>query len=63
MGLFDLFGSSSSNKFNVGNFVKVKITGEEGRIVSAFNDNTYEVELNETGRVDYYKANELEKMW
>lgn len=63
MGLFDLFSSSSSNSFSIGGFVRVKLTGQEGCIVSAFNDNTYEVKLNETGRVEYHKENELEKMW
>lgn len=63
MGLFDLFSSSSSNKFNVGDFVRVKLTGEEGHIVTAFDDNTYEVELNETGSRRHYQEYELEKMW
>ena len=63
MGLFDLFISSSSNKFKVGEFVRIKLTGQEGNIVSVFNDNTYEVELHENGRVEYCKESELEKMW
>lgn len=63
MGLFDLFISSSSNRFKVGEFVRIKLTGQEGNIVSVFNDNTYEVELHENGRVEYCKESELEKMW
>ena len=63
MGLFDLFISSSSNRFKVGEFVRIKLTGQEGNIVSVFNDNTYEVQLHENGRVEYCKENELEKMW
>ena len=39
------------------------MTGEEGNIISAFDDNTYEVELHENGRVEYCKESELEKMW
>ena len=63
MGLFDLFSSASSNKFSIGDFVRVKLTGEEGNIINALSDNTYEVELHSSGRCDYYKENELEKMW
>ena len=63
MGLLDLFISSSSNRFKVGEFVRIKLTGQEGNIVSVFNDNTYEVQLHENGRVEYCKENELEKMW
>lgn len=63
MGLFDLFISSSSNRFKVGEFVRIKLTGQEGNIVSVFNNNTYEVELHENGRVEYCKESELEKMW
>ena len=63
MGIFDLLMSSSSNGFKVGDFVRVKLTGQEGNIISAFNDHTYEVELHESGRVEYCKESELEKMW
>lgn len=63
MGLLDLFLSSSTNEFNVGDMVRIKLTGQEGNIVSALSDNTYEVELHENGSVEYYKANELERMW
>jgi len=63
MGLLDLLMSSSSNEFKVGDFVRIKLTGQEGNIISAFNDNTYEVELHENGRVEYCKESELEKMW
>ena len=63
MGLLDLLLSNSSNTFKVGDFVRIKMTGEEGNIISAFDDNTYEVELHENGRVEYCKESELEKMW
>ena len=63
MGLLDLLMSSSSNGFQVGDFVRIKLTGQEGNIISAFNDNTYEVELHENGRVEYCKESELEKIW
>ena len=63
MGLLDLLLSNSSNTFKVGDFVRIKITGQEGNIISAFDDNTYEVELHENGRVEYCKESELEKMW
>ena len=63
MGLLDLFLSSSTNEFNIGDMVRIKLTGQEGNIVSALSDNTYEVELDENGRVEYCKASELEKMW
>ena len=55
--------SKYSNEFNVGDMVRIKLTGQEGNIVSALSDNTYEVELHENGSVEYYKANELERMW
>lgn len=64
MGLLDLLLSSdSSNCFSIGDFVRIKLTGEEGSIISSFSDNTYEVELHDSGRTQYCKANELEKMW
>ena len=63
MGLLDLLLSNSSNRFEIGDFVRIKMTGEEGNIISAFDDNTYEVELHENGRVEYCKESELEKMW
>ena len=63
MGLLDLLMSGSSNGFKVGDFVRIKLTGQEGNIISVFNDNTYEVELHENGRVEYCKESELEKMW
>ena len=46
MGLLDLFISSSSIRFKVGEFVRIKLTGQEGNIVSVFNDSTYEVQLH-----------------
>ena len=63
MGLLDLLMSSYSNGLKVGDFVRIRLTGQEGSIISAFNDNTYEVELHENGRVEYCKESELEKMW
>ena len=63
MGLLDLLMSSSSNGFKVGDFVRIKLTGQEGNIISVYNDNTYEVELHENGRVEYCKESELEKIW
>lgn len=63
MGLLDILLSSASNGFNVGDFVRIKLTGQEGNIISVFNDNTYEVELHESGKVEYCKESELEKLW
>ena len=63
MGLLDLLISSSSTGFEVGDFVRIKLTGEEGNIISVFNDSTYEVELHERGRIEYCKESELEKIW
>ena len=63
MGLLDLLMSSSSTGFEVGDFVRIKLTGQEGNIISVFNDNTYEVELHESGRIEYCKESELEKIW
>jgi len=63
MGLLDLLLSSSSNGFKVEDFVRIRLTGQEGSIISAFNDNTYEIELHENGRVEYCKESELEKIW
>lgn len=63
MGLLDLLMSSYSNGLKVGDFVRIRLTGQEGNIISVFNDNTYEVELHENGRVEYCKESELEKMW
>jgi len=63
MGLLDLLLSSSSNGFKVEDFVRIRLTGQEGSIISAFYDNTYEIELHENGRVEYCKESELEKIW
>lgn len=63
MGLFDLFSSSSSAKFGIGDFVRIRLTREEGYITTVFDDNTYGVKLNESGRTEYCKENELEEMW
>lgn len=63
MGLFDLFCSNSNSKFNVGDFVKIILTGDEGHIVNVFNDGTYEVELDSSGRIEYCKESELDKIW
>ena len=63
MGLFDLLLGSSNNGFKVGDYVRIRLTGQEGNIISVFNDNTYEVELHENGRIEYCKQSELEKIW
>lgn len=63
MGLFDLFTSNSNGKFKVWDFVRIKLTGEEGNIISVFDDNTYEVEIHESGRIEYCKESELEKLY
>lgn len=63
MGLLDLLLGSSSNGFKVRDYVRIILTGQEGNIVSVFNDNTYEVELHENGRIEYCKKSELEKIW
>ena len=63
MGLFDLFCSNSNAKFSVGDFVRIILTGDEGHIINVFNDGTYEVELDSSGRIEYCKESELDKMW
>ena len=52
MGLFDLFSSSSGAKFGIGDFVRNRLTREEGNITTGFDDNTYEVRINESGRTE-----------
>lgn len=58
-----LFGESfTSNKFKIGDFVKIKLTGEEGQIVD-IHGNIYGVEVNKTHEVYNYKENEIERLF
>ena len=64
MGLLDLlFSAGTCNIFSIGDFVRIKLTREEGTITTAFSDNTYEVEIHENGETRYCKEDELEKVW
>lgn len=64
MGLLDLlFSSASENNFSTGDFVRIKLTGEEATITIAFNNNTYEVEIHGSNETRYCNADELEKLW
>ena len=41
MGLLDLlFSAGTCNSFSIGDFVRIKLTREEGTITTAFSDNT-----------------------
>lgn len=58
-----LLGSSSNyNGFKIGDFVKIKLTGEEGQIVD-IHDNIYGVKIHKTHEVYNYKENEIEKLF
>ena len=64
MGLFDLlFSSNSCNGFSIGDFVRIKLTGEEATVTFVFSNNTYEVEIHGTGELRHCKITELEKLW
>lgn len=58
-----LLGSSSNyNGFKIGDFVKIKLTGEEGQIVD-IHGNIYGVKIHKTHEVYNYKENEIEKLF
>ena len=54
--------NASSNKFKIGDFVKIKLTGEEGQIVD-IHGNIYGVEINKTHEVYNYRENEIESLF
>ena len=54
--------NSNSGKFKIGDFVKVKLTGEEGEIVDIYG-NIYGVKIHSTKEVYNYKENEIEKLF
>lgn len=66
MGLLDflLRGSSSSSddKFQIGDRVRVKYRGQEGYIISK-EGNLYMVSINNGQIVDSYSSSDLEKCW
>lgn len=66
MGLLDILlgGSSnnSSNKFQIGDKVRVKYREQEGYIIDK-NGSLYMVSLKDGAYVDSYSADQLEKCW
>ena len=64
MGILDVLlgGSSSNNKFQIGDKVRVKYRGQEGYIIDK-NGNYYMVSINNGQIVDSYLASDLEKCW
>lgn len=66
MGLLDFLlgysSSSSYDKFQIGDRVRVKYRGQEGYIISK-EGNLYMVSINNGQIVDSYSASDLEKCW
>ena len=58
MWLFD----NSEGKFNIGDKVRVKYRGQEGRIIDK-NGDLYMVELEDGSYTDSYTEDQLEKCW
>ena len=58
MGLF----FENVDDYKIGDFVRIRLTGEVGHIVSLFS-NECTVEIDESGLVDNYKKSEIEKLW
>ena len=58
-----LLGTNSTyNKFKIGDFVRIKLTGEEGQVVD-IHGNIYGVKSHRTQEVYNYKENEIEKLF
>ena len=66
MGLLDfIFGNSSSDssdKFKIGDRVRVKYRGQEGYIIDK-NGSLYTVSINNGQIVESYEARDLEICW
>ena len=67
MGLLDILlggssSGSSSEKFQIGDKVRVKYRGQEGYIIDR-NGSLYTVSINNGQIVDSYSASDLEKCW
>lgn len=60
MGIFSF--SNNSDKFKIGDRVRVKYIGQEGYIIDK-NGDLYMVSINNGQVVDSYSANDLEKCW
>ena len=63
MGILDLFlNSNSSDKFKVGDKVRVKYREQEGYIIDK-DGMYYMVSMNDGELVDSYTADQLERCW
>ena len=60
MGIFGL--KNNSDKFKIGDRVRVKYRGQEGYIIDK-NGDLYMVSINNGQIVDSYSVNDLEKCW
>lgn len=57
-----LFSNDDEEKFSIGDKVRVKYRGQEGRIIDK-NGSLYMVSINDGEIVDSYDASNLEKCW
>lgn len=57
-----LFSNDDEEKFRIGDKVRVKYRGQEGRIIDK-NGSLYMVSINDGEIVDSYDASDLEKCW
>lgn len=58
-----LLGTNSTcSRFKIGDFVRIKLTGEEGQVVD-IHGNIYGVKSYRTQEVYNYKENEIEKLF
>lgn len=57
-----LFSNDEGDSFRIGDKVRVKYRGQEGRIIDK-NGSLYMVSINNGQYVDSYEANDLEKCW
>lgn len=62
MGFFKDLLNSSSSKFKIGDFVRVKLTLEAGEVINIVG-NKIAVRLEDTDKVFYYKESELQKFF
>ena len=53
---------NNNSEFNIGDKVRVKYRDQEGYIIDK-NGNLYMVSLNDSGNVDSYTADQLERCW
>ncbi len=61
MGILDLFLGTDGGDLKVGDWVEIIEYGQEGEIIEIQGD-SYFVEIDDTGQVEDFKANELRKI-